>query len=277
MHDHWRRRASRRGRVADGHAVARCHRHCRRRPAARVGARCSPGRCLERSPDRRPARHAIELRVDEGHRQRPRVGGLHRDRRRSPTRSAIAAGASRFLAIESCGQCTPCKHGRRRDRRTACEGRGRERDRRRPRRDHGLAWKRWPTERVAALPRNSKQSSAASSTRSSQQVAARFEAGAEPVPVHLVVPLVDIADKGEVVDADLRRRSSRTGPSTMSTAARRRSIASPTIDPVRPWRASDRISQRADAHPEPSCGVGAARIPRLPKLSPLMPRRSPQR
>ena len=63
------------------------------------------------------ARHAGDLRGPAGDRHRAR-----RRRRSSCSTThidmaAVAAGVSRFLAVESCGQCTPCKQDGRRDQR----------------------------------------------------------------------------------------------------------------------------------------------------------------
>ena len=49
-----------------------------------------------------------DVRGHGGRRQRPRRHGLHR-LRRADDLVAVAQGVSRFLAVESCGQCTPCK------------------------------------------------------------------------------------------------------------------------------------------------------------------------
>jgi NADH-quinone oxidoreductase subunit F len=112
---------------------------------------------------------------------------------------AIAAGVSRFLAIESCGQCTPCKtDGAEIAARlaNAAAGNATEDD---------LIEIRALLGTVADGARcslASQQQAVVGSIlqRFEPQVTERFQAGGEPVPVHLVVPLVDIADKGEVVD-----------------------------------------------------------------------------
>src|SRR4051794_1782617 len=118
---------------------------------------------------------------------------------------AIAAGVSRFLAIESCGQCTPCKtDGAEIAARLAKAAAGNATD-------DDLVEIRARLETVADGARcslASQQQAVVGSILDSfeSQVAARFAPGAESVPVHLVVPLVDIADKGEVVDASFARK-----------------------------------------------------------------------
>ena len=62
-----------------------------------------------RDHHRRPARHARELGRHAGDRLRARRGGVHRASTTRPTSRRSAASVSRFLAVESCGQCTPCK------------------------------------------------------------------------------------------------------------------------------------------------------------------------
>ncbi len=62
----------------------------------------------QRRHHRRPARHAGDLRVAGRHRQRPGSAGfIVFDDETDMT--AVAAGVARFLAVESCGQCSPCK------------------------------------------------------------------------------------------------------------------------------------------------------------------------
>jgi len=112
---------------------------------------------------------------------------------------AIAAGVSRFLAIESCGQCTPCKLD------------GAEIATILTNATAGNATTDDLRELEARLARvadgarcnlASQQQAVVGSIldRFGPQVTARFEPGAEAVPVHLVAALVDIEDTGEVVD-----------------------------------------------------------------------------
>jgi len=112
---------------------------------------------------------------------------------------AIAAGVSRFLAIESCGQCTPCKLD------------GAEIAAILTNATAGNATTDDLRELEARLARvadgarcnlASQQQAVVGSIldRFGPQVTARFEPGAEAVPVHLVAALVDIEDTGEVVD-----------------------------------------------------------------------------
>ena len=119
---------------------------------------------------------------------------------------AVAAGVSRFLAVESCGQCTPCKlDGAEIAARLANAADGNATD-------DDLAEIRARLETVidgARCNLASQQQAVVGSILDSfeSKVAARFETGAEPVPVRLVVPLVDIADKGEVVDATFAQQA----------------------------------------------------------------------
>ena len=55
-------------------------------------------------------RHPARLRGVRGARQRPRRGGFRRLRRHGRHRDRRAE-LTRFLAVESCGQCPPCKRG----------------------------------------------------------------------------------------------------------------------------------------------------------------------
>jgi len=112
---------------------------------------------------------------------------------------AIAAGVSRFLAIESCGQCTPCKLD------------GAEIAAILAKATAGNATTDDLRELEVRLARvadgarcnlASQQQAVVGSIldRFGPQVAARFELGAEAVPIRLVAALVDIEDTGEVVD-----------------------------------------------------------------------------
>ena len=56
-------------------------------------------------------RHARQLRSARRHRQRPRFRRAFIVFDDGDDLVAVAAGVSRFLAVESCGQCTPCKLG----------------------------------------------------------------------------------------------------------------------------------------------------------------------
>ena len=105
----WRRTPRGRGRVPNGHAVARHHRIDRRRSSARRDGQGRAQRGREPRDSRRPTRRARQSRGDEG-RLVAASGRRASSCSTSPTDMvAVAAGVARFLAIESCGQCTPCK------------------------------------------------------------------------------------------------------------------------------------------------------------------------
>jgi NADH-quinone oxidoreductase subunit F len=112
---------------------------------------------------------------------------------------SVAAGVSRFLAVESCGQCTPCKQDGAAIARLldeACRGDGSP---------EGLTAVKARLDTVADGARCSlaaQQQAVVGSLLKAfdQQVVARFEAGATPVEVHLVAALVDIGEQGVSVD-----------------------------------------------------------------------------
>ncbi len=113
---------------------------------------------------------------------------------------SIAAGVSRFLAIESCGQCTPCKQDGEEIARllaVAAAGEATPDD---------LATIKDRLATVADGARCSLASQQPAVVGSllntfAQDVSARFEPGATPVEVHLVAALLDIAEQGAVVDS----------------------------------------------------------------------------
>ena len=83
-----------------------------------VGSGIAPGRAIKavfsgvaNAVDRRrPARRARQLRGPPGHRQRHGRRRVHRLRRHD-VHGRCRLPAVRFLSIESCGQCPPCKLG----------------------------------------------------------------------------------------------------------------------------------------------------------------------
>ena len=113
---------------------------------------------------------------------------------------SVAAGAARFLAVESCGQCTPCKQDGLEIARllaTAVAGDGTLED------------------LVSIKSRLATVADGARCSLASQQQAvvgsllekfagqfeSRFGPGAEPVDVHLIAELVDIGEQGAIVDS----------------------------------------------------------------------------
>ena len=108
LHGHRRRRPAGRGRDAAGHDRAPGHRGHRRRARRRAAGQGRPQRRVGRPSPAGAARHPADLRGHGGRRQRPRHRRLHRVRR-GHRHDRGAAGVARFLAVESCGQCTPCK------------------------------------------------------------------------------------------------------------------------------------------------------------------------
>ena len=160
--------------------------------------------------------------------------GMQRDRHRARRRPAfivfddetdlvaVAAGVSRFLAVESCGQCTPCKQ----DGLAITDALARDRGVRRARPtmldDPSRGSTRWPTARAARSRRSSRSSSAACSRRSARARGARR--------------------------AHRRRRSSRCRSSRCSTLARRR-------------RDARRRASRASSPTGPSATTGRASRP----------------
>ncbi len=113
---------------------------------------------------------------------------------------SVAAGVSRFLAVESCGQCTPCKQDGAEIARllaNAANGAGSADD---------LVTVKARLATVADGARCSlaaQQQAVVGSLLDAfpQQVTSRFEPDATPVEVHLIAALVDIADKGATLDS----------------------------------------------------------------------------
>jgi NADH:ubiquinone oxidoreductase subunit F (NADH-binding) len=111
----------------------------------------------------------------------------------------LAAGVSRFLAIESCGQCTPCKQDGLEIARLLEAASGGEGT------PEGLATIR---ERLTTVADGARCSLATQHqvvvggllSAFDRKVSAQFEPGATPVEIHLVSPLVDIGEKGATVD-----------------------------------------------------------------------------
>ena len=114
VHGVGRRPPPRRRRVRDGHTAARGPRDRRRRRSRRVAA-VMPG-VSAAWLDARRSRPPPHLRGLRRRRQRARHGRLHRPRPRRRPRWPSRPGVARFLAVESCGQCTPCKQDGRIDR-----------------------------------------------------------------------------------------------------------------------------------------------------------------
>ncbi len=112
----------------------------------------------------------------------------------------VAAGAARFLAIESCGQCTPCKQDGAEIARLLANGADGE----------GT-----PEDLVAIRSRLATVADGARCSLASQQQAvvgsllnafgeqfeSRFSPGATPVEVHLIAELVDIGEQGATVNS----------------------------------------------------------------------------
>ena len=115
---------------------------------------------------------------------------------------SVAAGAARFLAIESCGQCTPCKQDGLEIARLlegAAEGRGTPED---------LITVRERLTTVADGARCSlaaQQQAVVGSLLSAfdGEISASFEPNVAAAGVHLIAALVDIDDEGARVDATL--------------------------------------------------------------------------
>ena len=78
----------------------------RRGPARLVGAVSG---VANRAHPADAARHAAHLRGDAGDRQRASARPASSCSTTRPTSSRSPPASSRFLAVESCGQCTPCK------------------------------------------------------------------------------------------------------------------------------------------------------------------------
>jgi len=117
--------------------------------------------------------------------------------------TAVAAGASRFLAVESCGQCTPCKQ----DGLTLadlwaklCRGEGGERD-------LEEIEKRSTTVGDGARCYLALQHQAVAGSileRFGDDVAARLVPGREPVEPELIAELVDVSDGTATLDEEHR-------------------------------------------------------------------------
>jgi NADH-quinone oxidoreductase subunit F len=112
---------------------------------------------------------------------------------------SVAAGASRFLAVESCGQCTPCKQDGLEIARLlegAAEGQGSPDD---------LVTVR---ERLATVVDGARCSLASQQqivigsllSAFDREIAASFEPNVPAVGVHLIAGLVDIDDEGVTMD-----------------------------------------------------------------------------
>lgn len=112
----------------------------------------------------------------------------------------LAAGVSRFLAIESCGQCTPCKEGGLEIARLlddAAKGEAAAND---------LVTIK---ERLATVADGARCSLASQHqavvgsllNAFDKQIGARFQPDVTPVAVHLIAALVDIGEQDAIVDA----------------------------------------------------------------------------
>jgi NADH-quinone oxidoreductase subunit F len=112
---------------------------------------------------------------------------------------SVAAGVSRFLAVESCGQCTPCKlDGAEIAQLLANATRGEGSPD-----DLATIGARLATVADGARCSLAAQQQAVIGSLLRQfdaQVSARFEPGAAPVEVHLVAALVAIGEKGATLD-----------------------------------------------------------------------------
>ncbi len=201
-HGRRRRRRSRRRRGRDGHAAAGGHRRGRQRARSRVGRsrRCSPA-----SPTRSSPRRDLDVPVSyEGFQAIGSGMGSAGFIVYDDTTCMVDAAYrfSRFLSIESCGQCPPCKlgssaiteHLERIETGVGC--------RRRPRRDHRLAGS--CHRRQPLLPRGRGADRRVSSILRAfpEEFAEHIELGRCPRPRRLPIPkLIDLADG----HADLRR------------------------------------------------------------------------
>jgi hypothetical protein len=167
---------------------------------------------------------------------------------------SVAAGVSHFLAVESCGQCTPCKQdGAEIARLLTNAASGDLKPSPSPSRHD---WQPLPTGLDAVLPHSSKQSWAASLNAFPTQVASRFVPDATPVEIHLIAASSTSGDQG---DARLCVHAQElTGRMTMRTVARRPSSDSritaaehrktpPRADRALARTIHGRISQRADS------------------------------
>ena len=114
---------------------------------------------------------------------------------------------SRFLSIESCGQCPPCKLGSGEITAHLERHRDRRRDRRRHRRDRRAGWSRSPTATVATS--RSRNSVMVSSMLRAfpDEFAEHIELGRCPRPRRRPIPkLVDLVDGVAVYDETFWRK-----------------------------------------------------------------------
>ena len=112
---------------------------------------------------------------------------------------SVAAGVSRFLAIESCGQCTPCKQdGAEIARRLTAAANG----------DAAAEDLTAINERLGTVADGARCSLASQQqavigsllAAFDQEITSRFAPGVTSVPVHLVAQLVDIDEQGATID-----------------------------------------------------------------------------
>ena len=213
-----RRRARRRRRGRDGHAAARGHRRDRRR-RRRSAPRSRP--CCPASPTRCPAGGALDtpLTYEDMEAAGSGLGAagfiVFDD---ATTSSPSPQGVARFLAVESCGQCTPCKQDglaiADAARRSSAASSATDDD-------LGASWRpastRSPTGPAASSPTSSSGWSAASSRCSRTPLAAHLDAA--PERAEAVDPGADRpADIGAAATSPRSTRtsapSSPTGPTT---------------------------------------------------------------
>jgi len=207
----------------DGHRFTACSR----------GSRTDPAAELLDTPMSHEAMHALATGLGTG-------GFIVFDDRDDLV--AVAAGVSRFLAVESCGQCTPCKQD-------------------------GLALSRLLTQvsRSDATTTISRPWTGCSTPSRTAPLQPRLPAarrgrqhpGALPRPVqdHVteaapalepepIVPILDIVDGGRS-SMSTRPPSSQIGPSTPNSRARVPPTASTTTGPTKRSESSQPVSRRA--------------------------------
>ena len=119
----------------------------------------------------------------------------------------VAYQLSRFLYVESCGQCPPCKLGSRRDHRSASSARDRCRRRRRPARHRPLAGPGHRRQPLLPRRRGAGAGAAASCGRSPTSSREHIEGGPCPRPRPLPIPkLLDLADGMATYDETFWRK-----------------------------------------------------------------------
>ena len=160
----------------------------------------------QRRRHRRSTRHTADLRGDARRRQRARAPPGSIVLADDVDLLAAAAGVARFLAIESCGQCTPCKQDglALAERLAALVRRRRARQTTPPR--SPTCSRPSPTAPAARSPDSSRAPSAASSPSPASGPGHPATATLQPVAPLLVAELVDIDDGKAVYDEEFTRK-----------------------------------------------------------------------